>query len=397
MPRRDVTGRLLELPDVDLHRFFRPSTIAVIGASERPGRPTTAIWRRLRAWGDARGAQVWPVNPKFEQLDGVPCAPTEDDVPGPVDVAAILVGDPVGPFEEAQAAGVRFAVIFGAGFAEAGKAGAAAQRRLEELAAAGPTRLVGPNTNLNAFELFRDDLDGPALALVTQSGHQGRPIVAMQELGVRVSHWAPTGNEADLEVADFVAHFAAQPEVGAIAAYVEGFRDGRAFALAADRAAVAGTPLVCVKVGRTDEGRSMAVSHTGHLTGTDRVVDGVFRQFGVTRVDGLDELADVSTALARSRPPADPKRRNVAVYAISGGTGAHMADLCAAAGLRLPTLGAATQAALREHVGEHLRVSNPVDSGGGPSVDPRSPTCSCPARRCPSTTRSRCSPPMASP
>src|SRR6478609_4882653 len=304
MAPTDRTGRPTALRDLDLDRFFAPSTVAVLGASGTEGRPTTGMWRQIRRWAEQAGAAVHPVNPKF-------------------------------------------AVIFGAGFAEAGSAGAKLQHRLEKRLAGSSTHVLGPNTNLNAFETFRDDLEGPAIALITQSGHQGRPIVEAQELGVRISHWAPTGNESDLEVADFVRYFADLPDTGAIAAYVEGFKDGRTLMLAADHAAKAGVPFVCVKVGRTEAGASMAKSHTGHLTGSDRVASDVFRQFGVTRVDGLDELTDVSVALARSRPPVDPKRRGVCVYSISGGTGAHMADLAAAGGLRLPKLSEHTQRTLR--------------------------------------------------
>jgi acyl-CoA synthetase (NDP forming) len=138
--------------------------------------------------------------------------------------------------------------------------------------------------------------------------------------------------------------------------------------LAADRAAQLGKPIVIVKVGRTDEGASMAQSHTGHLTGSDAVTSAVFRQFGVTRVDGLDELLDVSAAFARTKPP---RGDGVCVYAISGGTGAHMADMAAAAGLRLPPLTAATQRALHDGlIPSYLRVSNPVDCGGPPVMMP---------------------------
>ena len=141
-----------------------------------------------------------------------------------------------------------------------GHEGARLQERLEALVADGDTHLLGPNTNLSAFETFRDDLPPPKVALITQSGHQGRPIFQAQELGLALSHWAPTGNEADLEFADFAGWFADQPEIGVIAAYIEGFKDGRTLLLAVDRALQAGTPLVMVKVGRTEEGRSMAMA-----------------------------------------------------------------------------------------------------------------------------------------
>ena len=113
-----------------------------------------------------------------------------------------------------------------------GHEGARLQERLEALVADGDTHLLGPNTNLSAFETFRDDLPPPKVALITQSGHQGRPIFQAQELGLALSHWAPTGNEADLEFADFAGWFADQPEIGVIAAYIEGFKDGRTLLLA---------------------------------------------------------------------------------------------------------------------------------------------------------------------
>jgi acyl-CoA synthetase (NDP forming) len=203
-----------------------------------------------------------------------------------------------------------------------------------------------------------------------------------QELGIRLSHWAPTGNEVDLEFADFARHFADQPEVGVLACYIEGFKDGRTLMLAADHAARLRKPIVMVKVGRTEAGESMAASHTGHLTGSDAVTAAVFRQFGVTRVDGLDDLLDVSAALARTRPdslpealPAwatDPRQPGVCIYAISGGTGAHLADMVAAAGLRIPDLTEGTQRTLHDGlIPRYLRVSNPVDCGGPPVADER--------------------------
>ena len=117
-----------------------------------------------------------------------------------------------------------------------------------------------------------------------------------QELGIRLTHWAPTGNEVDLEFADFCRYFADQDEVGVVACYIEGFKDGRTLMLAADHAAKLQKPIVMVKVGRTETGSSMAQSHTGHLTGSDAITDAVFRQLGVTRVDGLDELLEVALA-----------------------------------------------------------------------------------------------------
>lgn len=374
----DVSGRPLALRAVDLDAFLHPKSIALIGASEQSAKPNTAMTRKFDAWARANGAAFYPVHPKYETILGHPVYASLADVPGEIDLAIILTGKAVDTFEEVLASSAKFAVIFAAGFSETGKDGAELEHRLEQMVAGGDVRLLGPNTNLNAFENFRQDLDGPAIALVTQSGHQGRPIFQGQEIGIRLSHWAPTGNEVDLEFADFTAYFADQPEVGVIACYIEGFKDGRTLMLAADHAAEMHKPIVIVKVGRTDAGASMAQSHTGHLTGSDAITSAVFRQFGVTRVDGLDELLEVSTGLARTRPASVPawakrgREPGICVYAISGGTGAHMADMISAARLNLPDLTKATQRTLHDGlIPAYLRVSNPVDCGGPPVADAR--------------------------
>ncbi len=124
--------------------------------------------------------------------------------------------------------------------------------------------------------------------------------------------------------------------------------------------------MVAVKVGRTETGARTAASHTGKLTGADTVVDAAMRQYGVIRVDGLDELQDTSALLARAKPPV---AEGVVVYSISGGTGAHFADLASEAGLRLPQLSTAKQAELHEWIPAYLSVANPVDNGGHPVGD----------------------------
>ncbi|MFE2533978.1 acetate--CoA ligase family protein [Streptomyces sp. NPDC059371] len=362
----DVSGRPLYATVPDLDRFFRPECVAVIGASDAEGRPNAGITRQLMAWAERVGARLHPVHPTRRTVFGLPCLPSVSDVPEQVDLAVLLVADPLPVIGELTEAKVRFAVAFASGFAETGAEGAAAQTRLAAAVHGSGLRLLGPNTNLNAFEHFRDDLDGPAVALITQSGHQGRPVFAMQQLGVRLSHWAPTGNEADLETADFISYFSERPEVGAIACYVEGLKDGRSFLLAADRAARRKVPVVAVKVGRTETGARTAASHTGKLTGADAVVDAAMRQYGVIRVDGLDELQDTAALLARARAP---RADGVVVYSISGGTGAHFADLASEAGLDLPVLSEAKQAELHTWIPDYLNVANPVDNGGHPVGD----------------------------
>ncbi|WP_406125310.1 acetate--CoA ligase family protein [Streptomyces sp. NBC_00989] len=362
----DVSGRPLYAGVPDLDRFFRPESVAVIGASDAEGRPNTGITRQLMAWAGRVGARLHPVHPTRTTVFDVPCFPSISDLPEQVDLAVVLVADPLPVIERLAEAKVKFAVAFASGFAETGEEGALAQAQLAAAVSRSGLRLLGPNTNLNAFENFREDLEGPAIALITQSGHQGRPVFALQELGIRLSHWAPTGNEADLETADFISYFAERPEVGAIACYVEGLKDGRSFLLAADRAARRKVPVVAVKVGRTETGSRTAASHTGKLTGADGVVDAAMRQYGVIRVDGLDELQDTAALLARAKPPV---AEGVVVYSISGGTGAHFADLASEAGLRLPQLSDAKQSELHEWIPQYLSVANPVDNGGHPVGD----------------------------
>ncbi|MFI5663423.1 acetate--CoA ligase family protein [Streptomyces sp. NPDC051684] len=362
----DVSGLPLHSDVPDLDRFFRPESVAVVGASDAEGRPNTGITRQLMNWAERVGARLYPVHPTRETVFGLPCSPSVAELPEQVDLAVLLVADPLPVIEQLADTKVKFAVAFASGFAETGDEGAAAQTRLSTAVERSGIRLLGPNTNLNAFERFRDDLDGPAIALITQSGHQGRPVFSLQELGIRLSHWAPTGNEADLETADFISYFSQRPEVGAIACYVEGLKDGRSFLLAADRAAREGVPVVAVKVGRTETGARTAASHTGKLTGADTVVDAAMRQFGVIRVDGLDELQDTSALLARARPP---RADGVVVYSISGGTGAHFSDLATEAGLQLPTLPQEKQDELHQWIPDYLSVANPVDNGGHPVGD----------------------------
>jgi acyl-CoA synthetase (NDP forming) len=350
----------------DLDRFFHPRTVAVIGATDKEGSPVAVNWRLIRRWAESAGATVLPVNPNRPAVDGIATHATIGEIEQDVDLAILMVGDVLGALRQAVDKGVGFVVVFASDFAETGVEGAARQAELLAVLSGTDVRMLGPNTNLNAFENFRTDLPGKAIALITQSGHQGRPIFQGQELGIRFSHWAPTGNEADLNSADFIDYFSGLPDTGAIAAYLEGVTDGPAFQRAVAAAARRGVPVVVVKVGRTEVGRSWAQSHTGHLAGSDEIVGAVLRQYGVTRVEGLDELLDTATMFARSAPPS---ARGVCVYSISGGTSAHMADLLTAAGVPLPELTATTTTQLREWIPGFLRINNPVDNGGHPVGD----------------------------
>jgi acyl-CoA synthetase (NDP forming) len=358
--------------DADLTRFLHPKLIAVVGATDNPTHPNYFLFKKVLSRAEVENATTYAVNPRegLTQIEGAPVVPTIKDVPGDIDLVVLMVNkDRIIPvMEEAVARRPKFVIVFTAGFRETGiPEDAALEEEMASIATRAGVRVFGPNTNVNCLEVF-PPLPGPKLALVTQSGHQGRPIADGVQLGIGVATWVPTGNEADLEAADFINHFVDEPEVGVIAAYIEGFKDVAKLRRAAVRAARAGKPIVLVKIGRTEEGARMAASHTGHLTGSDAVHDAFFRQHGIVRVDDLDELLDTAAMFTRlPKPPGD----GICIYAISGGTGTHMADLCAAGGLRMPRLTKETQAKLHElGIPDYLTVANPVDNGAGPVRKP---------------------------
>jgi acyl-CoA synthetase (NDP forming) len=351
----------LDLRAIDWDVLYRPQSVAVIGATDTAGAPRNQ-WIQVRDRLGARGARVVPVHPTKSEILGSPAYPSVLDVPGEVDVAVVLVRDPLPALEECLRKGVRFAFVFSAGFGEVGtEAGDLAEATLRELAS-GPMRVIGPNTNLNFYEPWKTGLPGRSLAVVTQSGFQGRPLVQGEVLGIPIHTWATVGNETDIEWSDFVAHLVAQPEVGAVAAYVEGFANGRTLQLAADAAARARTPIICIKVGRSEQGRAMAQAHTGHLTGADAVHDAVFEQYGILRVDDIDEAVEIAGMFCHT--DLVPGVGGVAIYAMSGGTAAHVADLCGVFGVPVPTFAAETVERLGELLPWYLRKDNPVDSGG---------------------------------
>ncbi|GAA0985718.1 acetate--CoA ligase family protein [Acrocarpospora macrocephala] len=350
-------------PEPPLELIYRPRSIAVVGAHEQRGglgRITQQAIDKARSVGGT----FHPVNPTKTQVHGYDCVPDLASVGVPIDVAVILTANPIGVIEDAADAGVKvgFYVVFANGFSEVGtEEGREKEERLLRAVRRAGSRLIGPNTNGNAWEPLLP-LPGKKIALVSQSGVQGRPLTQAQELGVALSYWAPTGNETDLESSDFIEWFTQDPGTAVVCAYIEGFRSGQKLRSAAIAAVERGKPIVAVKIGRSVAGSAMAQSHTGHLAGSDEVFDAFFEQYGITRVDDLDEWVEVATALARCPvPTAD----GVVISSVSGGTAAHLADLAAAAGLHLPELSPGTRAALHEIIPREFSVSNPVDNGGG--------------------------------
>lgn len=344
----------------ELEYVFRPRSIAVVGAHDTRG-GLAGVTKLALQRAEAVGATFYPINPKLDSVYGHATYPSLRVLPEPVDLLVILTSRPAEILDDAGDARPRFTLVFASGFSETGRPeDLAREHELVAAAERAGTRLIGPNTNGNAMEALKD-LPGRKIALIAQSGHQGRPVAQAQDLGVGMSYWAPTGNEVDLEGSDFAAFFAADPDTAAIAAYIEGFKSGQRLREAAIAGIEHETPMVVMKVGRSEVGAKMALSHTGHLAGADEVYDAFFEQFGIHRVDDVDELIEVSAAIARAPlPTAD----GIAILTISGGTAAALGDLAMASGLSFPELRPETQAALHEIIPETFRVSNPVDNGG---------------------------------
>jgi acyl-CoA synthetase (NDP forming) len=359
-------------PLASLDTLLAPRSIAIVGASND--------WRRfggrplhyMREFG-YRGA-LYPVNPGRAEVQGMKAYPDIKAIGAPVDCAllSITAEDTLQSIRECAEAGVRSAVIFGAGFAEVGGEGAARQEDVMAVARAHGMRVLGPNcmglvnaragvysTFASAYEEGLPPAGGVGVA--TQSGGYGGYLLKhcfMRGLGV--SHFVATGNEADVDVGEVLAWMAQQDEVQVLLGYLEGVRSAPNLVRALETARRHRKPVVMMKVGRTPEGRVAAASHTASLTGEDAVYDALFREYGVWRARTTDELLDVAYAVSRGKRPKGPR---TALISISGGVGVQMADFISDAGLELGKVPEATKAQLREIV-PYCSPSNPIDMTG---------------------------------
>jgi len=344
----------------DLEEFFHPKAVALVGSVNRNARPERLRAAHRERWGD----HWYLVNAKGGSIGDIPVYEHVTDIPAEITLAVVNVGTRLvaKTVEECGKHGVPYVLIFTAGFSEVGEAGAALEREVGEVARRYGIRVFGPNTNTNAFEVLPEPPTrrGGRIGLVTQSGHQGRPLVQGTEFGVAFSRWVPTGNELDLEAADFIEYFAYDDDTAVIAGYFEGFKDPAKLRRALEAANAQGKPVVALKMGSTEAGTRMASSHTGHLAGSDAVVEGLFAQYGVVRVRDLDELLETAALFAKL--PTGTGGR-CCLYSISGGSGTLMAEVAESSGVPVPQLADRTRASLREMIPDYLTVANPVDNG----------------------------------
>ena len=347
--------------------LFEPESVAVVGVPRTP-RPGQLFLQALLDPGyDGR---IYPVNPKADEILGLPCYPSVTSLPEAVDLAIIVVPAEVATSVVAECAekGVKAAVVFTAGFSElATEEGRAREAELLTAARRGPLSLVGPNcmgvyvpkSGLGSFPGMPSE-QGP-IAFVSQSGSLcNRLVWSGAERGLAFSKVISVGNQADLEASDFLEYLAEDPETDIIAAYIEGAKDGRRLGRALAEAGHR-KHLVVWKVGRTRSGAQAASSHTGALAGEAKVWSGLLRQVGALQVSDLDELLDTLVAL---RYVGRPSRRRIAIVTGPGGPAVSAADACEEASLELANLSPETQAQLQGVVGSAgTSVRNPVDIG----------------------------------
>ncbi len=357
-------------------RILEPTSVAVIGASPRRRTIGNELVANLLAGGFT--GPVYPVHPSAPEVLGLQAYPSMAEVPGHVDLAVIAVPAASVPtvVEECGEAGCGGLVVVSAGFAEIGPEGAEAERRIVSSARRHGMRLVGPNCMgvINTAEHVRLDATFAPVAPVrgriafcSQSGGLGVAILGeASRRGLGISSFVSMGNKADVSSNDLIRYWERDPGTDVILLYLESFGNPRHFRRIARRVARR-RPIIAVKAGRSVAGLRGTAVHTA-ATGEapDEVVDALFGQAGVIRVDTLEELFDVAEVVHHQPLPAGDR---TAILGNAGGPSVLAADACEARGLRVPVLSDRTQEILREALGAEAAVRNPVDCSPAASAE----------------------------
>jgi len=364
-----------QLSSID--KMLNPRSIAVVGASPRMAYGGRMLAASLKA---ADRVNVYPVNPRYEEVQDVKCYPSVSSLPETPDVVCVVVssGQVMDVLKESHEKGTRSAVVISAGFSERGTPeGRELQAQVGAFARESGIRISGPNCL--GLANVKDDiwvsassrgavgLGGP-VGLVCQSGASafGPFLNRAIDSGIGLSYIISTGNEADLDFSDFVRYLLDDDDTKVIAGFVEGFKDASKFIEVAKLAAERGKPIVIIKIGRSELGSKAAQSHTAALTGLDALYDAALSQYGVIRVADYDELLEVSNLLANSPAPA---AKGLAVVSHSGGISSLTADMCGQVGLDLPVLSDAARDGINDVLKGFGWASNPSDVTGFANSD----------------------------
>lgn len=354
-----------------LKDLFDLKSIAVIGASEDQSKFGGRLFKNLLTHG-FRG-QVYPINVARTELFGLKTYPDLTELPETPDAFVIALPSHLikSHVERAAALGIKLGIIISSGFSDAGDAGRAAEEELVRIARAGGMRLIGPNclgmiSPENGIVLCsspvvdRPNLPKRPIGFASQSGALMTTLFdrAWSE-GGGFTHGFSVGNQADLEICDFIDYLVADDATTVICAYIEGLKDAARFLASARRARAAGKPLLVVKAGRSEAGREAAFSHTASIAGDAAVFAAVCRQESVMLVDDINIMCTVANVLA-----SQPRRqvRNIAILTPSGGGGALAADALAEVGMDLATFDEQAAALLAKHYPPG-QAHNPIDFG----------------------------------
>lgn len=362
-----------------LNYLFNPRSIAILGASSNldklGGRPL-AYMLRFKYPG-----KIYPINPKYQDIAGLKCFQSIDDVPDTVDILMMIIpAEEILPnLEAVLRKGVKAVIINSGGFADVGEEGRSLQKKLSAFAQRTGVRIYGPNTtgivslvyrNVATFSVGLEvpDLIPGKTGLITQSGAFGASIfVRAMRVGLGISHWAATGNEADLEFCDFLGYMVEDPSTQVIAGFVAGVVDGQKFMAVLDQAAQEGKPVVLLKVGNSEASQRAAVSHTGVMVGSARAYEAVFRQKGVVVARDIQDLIDYSMVLSMTSPP---KGKRIGILTESGGGGVLLTERCTDMGLEVAEIVGATAEKLSTVVPSLGSIKNPVDLTGQALTNP---------------------------
>jgi acetyltransferase len=347
-----------------LDAFFRPASIAVVGASATPGSVGNILMHNLLQ--NPFGGVVYPVNPKRKAVHGVSCYPSLMEVPEAVDLAVIATPASTVPHAVQQCVerGVQAALIISAGFSELGAEGRALEKQIRDLAA-GKVRIVGPNclgiihpsSGLNAS--FASSMAKPGrIALLSQSGAICTSILDWaRERHIGFSSFVSVGTMLDVDFADLIDYFGDDPHTRSIVLYMESVGNVQKFVSAA-RAVARTKHVIVVKAGRHEAGAKAAASHTGALAGSDAVFDAAIRRAGVLRVTTIPDLFNMAEILAHQPPPRGP---NLAIVTNAGGPGVMATDALMLGGGQLAALSQASLDALSKVLPAYWSHGNPID------------------------------------
>ena len=356
-----------------LEAFFNPRSVAVIGASRSKEKLGHGGLANLIEYGYP--GQIYPINPKADEILGLKCYPSVLDVPGPIDLAIVVIPAQfvAAVLEECGQKGVKGVVIISAGFREAGREGVKRERKIVDIAKRYKMRLVGPNClgiidtvcPLNASFAAGMPPKG-TIAFMSQSGALCTAILDWAlAAGIGFSHFVSLGNKADVAEVDLLEAWENDPHSNVILTYIEGLPAGRKFMEVARRV-TRRIPVIAVKAGTTSAGSRAVSSHTGSLAGSERAYEAAFRQSGVLRAESIQHLFDYSLAFAY-QPVLRGKR--IAIVTNAGGPGVMATDALEREGLSLASLSRDTIEFLRTHLPPAANIYNPVDVLGDALAD----------------------------